>query len=179
MILTGLLLLLFICVLLLLGLSLFLFYLFVTGMFFAPFVPTSNQDIKRVLGRVKLKSGMQFVDLGCGDGRVVLEAVSSYGVNGTGVEINPLLVYYGRILAKWRKLERAVFIRQDLYTFPLDNAHVIYLFLMPRMMEKMAEKVKKECGKGTVVISRGFELPGLKQVDFLETKTFSTYFYRV
>lgn len=145
----------------------------------APYVPTSGYDVDRVLDRAKLKKGMQFVDLGSGDGRLVLRAVQKFGVNGVGVEFNPLLVWFAQIRAKTLGIKNAVFICGKLENFRLDNAHVVYLFLLPREMKKMSDKIKKECTPGTLIISRGFEAPDLKQVDYLDTKTFHTFYYRV
>jgi uncharacterized protein involved in cysteine biosynthesis len=167
------------CIALLCLLVTFFFFTIITSVFSVPYVPTSTKDIERVLDYAKLKKGMQFVDLGSGDGKVIIKAVQKYMVVGTGTELNPLLVWISRIWAKLLKLEGAVFLRQDMFSFPLDNAHVVYLFLLPRMMEKMSAKLKKECGKGTLIISRGFEIPGLTQVQMIPTKTFETFFYRV
>lgn len=167
------------CIILLCLLVIFFIFTMITSVSSVPYVPTSTKDIERVLDYAKLKKGMQFVDLGSGDGKVVIKAVQKYMVVGTGIELNPLLVWSSRIWAKILKLEGAVFLRQDMFSFPLDNVHVVYLFLMPRMMEKMSAKIKKECGKGTLIISRGFEIPGLKQVHMIPTKTFETFFYRV
>lgn len=167
------------CIVLFCLLTTFLYYIVVTGLFSVPYVPTSTRDLESVLAFTKLKKGMHFVDLGSGDGRLVITAVKKFGVYGTGLEINPLLIWYARIWARLLKLERATFLRQDLYTFSLQKADVVYLFLFPRMMEKMSAKIKKECKKGTLIISRGFELPGIKQIDLISTKTFETFIYKV
>jgi hypothetical protein len=168
-----------VCFVLLILLSIFLYYTLFAGLFFAPYLPTSGRDIEAILDFAKLKKGQQFIDLGSGDGKVVIEAVKKYNVNGTGIEINPLLIFFSRLKSRFLKLASIEFLRTDLYSFPLNNAHVVYLFLMPRMMDKMALKVKQECGKGTLIISRGFELPNFKKIHEIETKPFPTYFYRV
>lgn len=167
------------CIILFCLLVTFFFYTMFTSLFSVTYIPTSSSDIERVLDYAKLKNGMQFIDLGSGDGKVVIKAVQKYAVCGTGIEVNPILIWWSRIWAKLLKLDQAFFIRQDLYTFPLNNAQVVYLFLLPRMMGKMSVKIKKECRKGTLIISRGFEIPGLKQVHMIPTKTFETFFYRV
>lgn len=170
---------LFVCIALLIFLMIFFYYTLFAGIFYAPFVPTSGRDIKAILEYAKLKRGQQFVDLGSGDGKMVIEAVKRYEVNGTGIEINPLLIFFSKLRAKFLKLTSAEFVRTDLYSFPLNNAHVIYLFLMPKMMDKVSEKVTRECGKGTLVISRAFELPHLKKIHQIDTSPFPTYFYRI
>lgn len=168
-----------ICLILFCLLTTFLYYLVITGMFSVPFVPTSAKDLNPVLKRAKLKRGIQFVDLGCGDGRLVIEAVRTYTVKGVGIDINPLLIWFAKIRVYFLKLENAIFLRKDLYSYSLENADVVYLFLFPRMMDKMSAKIKKECKKGTLIISRGFELPGFKKIDEIPTKTFETFFYKV
>ena len=160
-------------------LSVLFYYVVLTGVMAAPYLPTAYGDLDRVFKAANLKKGMKFVDLGSGDGRLVIYAARKYKVSGIGVEYNPLLVYFSRFWAWGYGLNNAVFVQGKMEDFSLRNAQVVYLFLLPKAMIKMEPKIKRECRKGTLIISRGFESPGLRQIEVMETKTYWTYFYRV
>jgi SAM-dependent methyltransferase len=171
--------LLFVCIVLFIILALFFYYTVITSAFSAPYVPTSGRDIPDALAKARLKKGQVFVDLGSGDGKVVIYAVKKYQVSGTGVEVNPFLVLFSRLWAKLLNLRSAYFYKRDLFSYPLKEVDVVYLFLMPKMLKKLSPRIKTECRKGTLIICRGFGLPGFKPFDQINTHPFPTYFYRV
>lgn len=170
------------------GILAFLFTssIFISGLIYsylkgAPYVPTEKKIILRILQKAQLKKGMRFLELGCGTGRIVAEAVSQYGVNGIGIEINPIL-YQGAQLRKWiSRIDDLDFLRKNINDLPFHNYDVIYLFLFPRLIEKIEPRLLGECKKGTVIISHGFRIDKLKskQFDTIEDHTFKTFYYRI
>ncbi len=144
----------------------------------APFVPTFN-NLDEIFKKAKLKKGQVFMDLGSGDGRVVRKAVKNYGVYGIGIEINPYLVVYANLAAKLENLTNIQFKRQSLFEVDLEKADIIFVFLKPNMLKKLAPKLTK-CKKGSLIIAQGFQIPGWDKylVDKIERKVFSTYFYK-
>ena len=60
-----------------------------TMMFGAPWVPTPYRTIRRMLKLAKVKPGDMVYDLGCGDGRIIIEAARSFGAKAKGIEIDP------------------------------------------------------------------------------------------
>jgi len=84
-----------IIVILLIVLAYFLAFI---ALFGPPFVPTPQKTVNEILKKLKLKKGTVFYDLGCGDGRVVRSAVKNYGVTGIGVDLNPFLIFYCRLV---------------------------------------------------------------------------------
>lgn len=171
----GLLLLLFLLVVV----FLFIFYLLGTGIFSAPFVPTSGSRIERLLKEARLKKGQLFVDLGSGDGRVVRKAVGDFGVRGVGVELNPLLVLFSQFLSTVFRLRNIRFINKSLFHYSLSDADVVYIFLVPKLMRHVGEKIDTECTSGTLIISHGFKLgERFRLLREIEGKPFITYFYR-
>jgi hypothetical protein len=170
---------LFLLIIFFIVLAILFYYVVLTGVMAAPFLPTASRDLDRVLKAANLKKDMKFVDLGSGDGRLVIQAVRKYDVMGVGVEYNPLLVYFSRFWAWLYGLKDAVFVQGKLEEFSLRDAQVVYIFLLPKAMIKLESKIKRECRKGTLIISRGFKAPGLKPIEVMETKTYWTYFYRV
>jgi SAM-dependent methyltransferase len=168
-------------ILFLIGTSIFLLGLIFSILKGAPYVPTSKGIIKDILKHAQLKKGLRFLELGAGTGRIVEEAVSKYGVNGTGVEINPLL-FSGAKLRGWlSKLDTLVFIQKDVRDISYENYDRIYLYLFPALIEKIQDKFVSETKKGTIFISHGFRIPALKEKLFytLEGHAFKTFYYKI
>jgi len=148
----------------------------------APYVPTSKKQLTNIFKNIQFKEGAQFVELGSGDGRLVRYAAKEFGVKGIGVEINPVLVWWSRFLAKREHISETVsFIKKHALDYSLVDANYLYVFLMPEILEKLLPKFKRELRKGTIIISHGFKIIGFeKQLIHTEPdKSFSTYYYKV
>ena len=132
------------------------------------------------LGR-KIKKGEHLIELGSGDGRATRYAVKELGVRGKGIDVNPFLVRWSNFLAKRQKLSGIEFVKENVFKSDLSEADLLYLFLMPEMLEELRPKFEKELKKGTQIISHGFKIPGLEQklVKTLTNKPFSTYYYKL
>ncbi|MBI2051254.1 class I SAM-dependent methyltransferase [Candidatus Roizmanbacteria bacterium] len=160
-------------------------FLYISSLIFsslmgAPYVPTKNDEIQAILKEADLKKDHLFLELGCGDGRVVRTAVKHYHVRGVGVDINPLLVGLARFKA--RKIQSHLEFRTShLMDTGIRNFDVIYLFLMPDLLQKLGSKLKAETKKGTLIISHGFRLEGFEKNLYktLMRNPFPTYYYRL
>lgn len=143
----------------------------------APFVPTYSREI---FEKVKFKKGKQFLDLGSGEGRIIRYVVKNFQVQGIGMEINPFLYLYSKILDKIFNV-RARYILGNIFNQSLKEADYIYLFLTPRVFNRLEKKILKECKKGTIVISHGFPIPALKKLEInkIPSTPFPTYFYKI
>lgn len=144
-------------------------------------MPTKNKELKLILEAAKLKKNSWFLDLGCGDGRVVQEAVKNYEVIGVGMDINPLILLLAKIKSKVKKLAGVEYINKDLYEADLTKYDTIYLFLMPDLLSKLSAKIKKEAKKGVLVISHGFKINEFEKslISVLKHSPFPTYYYRL
>jgi hypothetical protein len=146
----------------------------------SPFVTTRAKVLHDILKEAHLKKGMTFVELGSGDGRVVRTAVKHYQVKGIGIDINPSLTLYARVHAKLQKLSHIVFKTENIFKTDLSHADVVYLFLLPNLIEKLKIKFENELKDGVLVISHGFKIHGWEKMleKDLPRNDFSTYFYR-
>lgn len=152
----------------------------------APFVPTRDSVIDKVLEQVSLSSATRFLELGCGDGRVVCRAVSRYGVQGMGVDVSLLWILLARLRA-WRMSigSRVSFHHQDILRTDLSQADVIYLYMMPRFLRRYSELIVAGSSPHTIIISHRFELSSeatshCREIGRVETsKEIATYFYEV
>ena len=99
-----------------------------------PFVVTPDHVTRAMLDLAAVKPGDFVIDLGSGDGRIVITAVRLFGARGLGVEIVPDLVQRSRDNARRAGVEgRAEFREQDLFRTDLASASVITLYLLPEV----------------------------------------------
>jgi phospholipid N-methyltransferase len=148
----------------------------------APYVPTSNKQFEKIFKNVKLKKGEILIELGSGDGRLTRYAAKTFGIEGVGIEINPLLIWWSRFLSQKDGTKKSVqFLRKNIFDYPLNHADYLYLFLMPDLIIKLLPKFSKELKKGVIIISHGFKIIGYekKLVHTEFDKMFSTYYYKV
>ena len=124
----------------------------------ALFVSTSRARIRAFLDAVAMNQGELFVDLGCGDGRVLRAARSRYAVKTVGVEVNPLAYVTARVMSMGI---RGIRIRwRSFWPMDLGDADVVFCYLFPDVMQKLARKMEKELRPGARVVSCNFPLPG-------------------
>lgn len=127
--------------------------------FGVPFVPTPDYKIQKLIGSLKCKKWDVFLDIWCGDGKVI-EAVKSKfpDIQCFGIE-NSLYPY---LLSKKRKkinkLDYEVvywnFFKKDFSQF-----NIIYCYLLPLHMKKVWKKISNECKPGTILYSSAFQVP--------------------
>lgn len=110
----------------------------------------------------KVKVGMKTLDLGAGDGRVVI-ALAKAGAISHGYEINPLLVWWARRNIKKAHLEKRAFIHWgSFWNANFSEFDFIFVFGIFYIMKDLEKKMKKELKKGAVVISSAFQFPSWK-----------------
>ncbi len=148
----------------------------------APFVPTRQRDVERILRLSELTAGELVYDLGAGDGRYVVTAAQRYQAKAVGFEISllPYLVGRWRIQhAQQRALASMRF--QDFFRQNLSAADVIVCFLTPGAMAKLSPKFKRELRPGTRIVSYAFPMHDWTAVlkDKPNPGTMAVYVYRV
>ena len=125
----------------------------------ALYVSTTRKRITACLDAVSAKQGDMWVDLGCGDGRVLRQARNRYGIKAVGYEINPLAYLKARVYCLFRP---GIRIRmQNFFKADLSGADIVSCYLFPDVMHDLARKLTSELKPGAVIISFNFDLPGL------------------
>jgi len=123
----------------------------------AVWVPTPQALVDRMLDMAALKSGERLIDLGSGDGRLVISAAKR-GALALGVEYEPALVEYARRIAEAQGVSRlARFAREDLFQTDLTGADVVTLFLLREMNLKLRPKLLA-LRPGTRIVANTFDL---------------------
>lgn len=126
----------------------------------APYVPTPYDVVERMLDLAEVGEDDHLIDLGSGDGRIVLTAAQSRGARGLGVELRPDLVERARRAAETGGVaDRVRFVREDLFTTDLSGATVVTLYLMPEMLERLRAKLLWELAPDTRVLSHDYPIP--------------------
>jgi hypothetical protein len=101
------------------------------------------------------------VDLGAGDGRIVITAARLHGARGFGVEINPELVEVANDLAKRSGVgDRVSFMHQNVFDADLRKATVVSMYLFPELMRMLRPKLLAELQPGTRIVSHDFSFGG-------------------
>ncbi|RLG84554.1 MAG: SAM-dependent methyltransferase [Thermoprotei archaeon] len=131
-----------------------------------PYVPTNMEILDTIFSLAKFRKDDIFYDLGCGDGRVVIEAVKRHDIKkAVGIEIREELVKTARENVKKAGLEEKVeIIHGDFFNIPLTNATVVYMYLTRSVNKLLKPKLKKELRIGARIITLDFEIPGWRPV---------------
>lgn len=147
--------------LLLAGLAGFLLFGFVV-FFGPPFLPTLRPQAEAALDMLELKPGQTLLELGSGDGRVML-AAARRGYNVVGIELSPLLVLYSRLRC-WRYRRQIKVIWGNYLTRGWPPADAVFTFALPRLMPRLDAKVNAWRRGAVLMASYAFEVPGKKPV---------------
>lgn len=127
----------------------------------APFVPSPEAVVEKMLKLADVKPGDTVYDLGCGDGRIIIMAAQKFGANSVGVELDPELYKQTSERIKELKLQDKVkIIHGDLLEVDLKPATVVTLYLLTSANEKVKPRMEKMLRKDARVVSHDFEVPG-------------------
>jgi hypothetical protein len=106
------------------------------------YVPTPQVVVDAMLRIAKVGPGDTLIDLGSGDGRIVVNAARAYGARGLGVELDRHLLGLANESARRQGVaDRARFVEQDLFKTDLTGATVITTYLLPEMNLKLRPKL--------------------------------------
>ena len=123
-----------------------------------PYVPTPQAVVDKMLELADLKSGEVLLDLGSGDGRIPITAAKKYGVQATGVDLNPVRVQEANENAKRERVtDKVTFKEQDLFETDLTQADVITMYLLTRINMKLRPQLMK-LKPGTRIVSHSFSM---------------------
>jgi len=143
--------------------------------------PTDRETVKRILFLAGVRAGDHVVDLGCGDGRIVVAAARQFGARATGVEIDPL-----RVLWAWAWVLLAGVVARarikwgNMYRADLSTADVVVLFLSPTSNRKLQARLARELHPGARVVSYYHPMWGWDAQEIGEAKRgYPLYLYRI
>jgi hypothetical protein len=123
-----------------------------------PYVPTPQSVVDAMLETAKVGPRDYLIDLGSGDGRIVITAAKRHGAQGFGVDINPERIRESGENARLAGVAEKVFFRQqNLFETDLRDATVITMYLLPRVNLELRPKLL-ELAPGTRLVSHDFDM---------------------
>ncbi|UFP92651.1 SAM-dependent methyltransferase [Gloeobacter morelensis] len=129
------------------------------GNLVVPYVPTADPVVAAMLKLARVGKDDFLIDLGCGDGRIVITAAREHGTRGFGVDIDPELVELSRSNARRAGVEdRVSFTEQDLFQTDLRPSSVVTLYLFPEINLKLRSKLFAELKPGSRVVSNEWDM---------------------
>ncbi len=141
------------------GLALVLIFSFGAVLLFgAPYLPTLRPQVEQAMELVNLKSGQTLIELGCGDGRVLI-AAARQGINAIGYELNPFLALIAWVRTRSYKNQIKI-ICGNFWTRDLPKGDAIFTFLLPKYMAKLDAKLAAYEHKPIKLVSIAFAIPG-------------------
>jgi protein-L-isoaspartate O-methyltransferase len=124
-----------------------------------PYVQTPMSVVERMLQMAKVNSRDYVIDLGSGDGRMVLTAAKKYGARGFGVDLDRRLVEQAnRAAAKAGIADRAAFYERDLYETDFSAASVMTIYLLPEVNLMVRPKLLATLKPGTRIVTHDYDM---------------------
>ena len=123
-----------------------------------PYVPTPQDVVERMLDMANIKPGEYLIDLGSGDGRIVVTAAQR-GARAYGVDLNPKRVQEARAnAAKAKMSDRATFEVKDLFDTDISKADVVTTYLLPLVNLDLRPRLLEQMRPGTRLVTHAFHM---------------------
>ena len=127
----------------------------------APYVPTPMPVVARMLAMAGVSASDVVYDIGCGDGRVVVEAAARYKARGVGIDILARLVEEASARARLAGVQNLTrFLCLDAMKADISEATVVAIYLLPESNALLRPKLERELSPGTRVVTHGYPIDG-------------------
>jgi hypothetical protein len=141
------------------------FLLLLLSMFWPPDSPwapwwRTNKTVARAMCRLANINDKDIIyDLGCGDGTALSISAGEFGASGVGIEIDPLRFLFSKIRFAINGLGKKVkIIKNNFNNVDISKATVVFVYLVPRALERLKPKLLKELKKGTLLVSFRYKI---------------------
>lgn len=136
-----------------------------------PYIPTPRRVARMMAEMAKLKDGDTVMDLGAGDGIVLVEAKRLCpGIRAVGCELVPTVWLIGVI---YRRIIRAPKVEVSIgnaFHADVSRADVLLLYMITEIMQRLSVKFETELRPGTRIVSHAFKLPGREPIETRHVK---------
>ncbi len=141
-----------------------------------PFVPTPMEVVEAMLKLADLKSNDILYDLGCGDGRIVIQAAKFHGVKAIGIDIDPIRISESNKNAADAGVnDKVKFLNQNLFEADFKDATVITMYLLTSVNRRLRPKLLAELRPGTRLVSHRFDMGDWKADKSTSVKLYGDY----
>jgi SAM-dependent methyltransferase len=149
-----------------------LLFLVLSSQSLAPYVPTPEDVVDRMLALAEVQQTDIVYDLGCGDGRIPIQAARKYGAHGVGIDIVPARIEESRANAKAAGVEHLVEFRLgDVMTADVSPATVVTLYLLSSSNAKLRPILTRQLKPGARIVSHAFSMGAAWPADKIDRFT--------
>jgi predicted RNA methylase len=131
----------------------------------APWWRTNRKVARAMCKLAEVGENDVVYDLGSGDGTTLIVAAKEFGARGVGIEIDPLRYFISSMLLRSNRLSDKVrIIRRNFFDVNISEASVVFVYLVPKALNRLLPKFNKELKKGTRIVSYKYpiNLPMIK-----------------
>lgn len=145
-----------------------------------PYVPTPAPVVEAMLKLGRIQASDFVIDLGCGDGRIVVMAAAKFGARGLGYDLNPERISEAEANAKQEGVtDRVRFVKQDLFGADVRQATLVTLYLLPDVNLQLRPRLLRELKTGTRIVSHSFDMGDWKPDQRIEFNGKTLYLWEV
>lgn len=125
------------------------------------YIPTHPEIIREMLELAEVGPDDVVMDLGCGDGRILIMAVQEFGARkAVGYELETHIFTLAELNVHVQNLQHQItVVRDDLFNANVAEADVITVYLTTMAMERLSLKLRRETKSGTRIVSNGHQIP--------------------
>ncbi len=125
----------------------------------APYVPTPQPVVEKMLELARVTSKDVVYDLGCGDGRIVITAAKKYGAHAVGIDIDPERIRESEAKARAAGVEKLVtFKLEDAMKADVSPATVVTLYLLSASNAALRPMLTRQLKPGARIVSHAFDM---------------------
>lgn len=149
----------------------------------SPWWQVGARESRESLRLAKVAKKDIIYELGCGNARFLVIAAREFGARGVGIEIDPLRYLTAKLNVKINKVSNKVTLKRgNFFDYNISDATIVFVYLVPRVLEKLKPKLFKELIKGTRIISYKYKFAlkdGEKMKLIEEDKENEMYLYNI
>jgi len=120
----------------------------------SPWWRTSKKIARLQCTLARIDKNDVIYDLGSGDGTALITAAKEFGAKGVGIEIDPFRLWYSRIAAYFSGVSQQVaFDRKNFFDTEIKDATVVFMYLIPKALNRLKPKLLKELKPGTRIVT--------------------------
>jgi len=125
-----------------------------------PYVPTPDKKVERMIKLSRIQPKDIVVDMGSGDGKLVIAAAKAGAKHTIGYEINPRLIKLSR-KKSWQAgtSKKTEFKRESMWKADLSNVDIVFIYQLPGTMKRLQGKMLAELKSGAKIVSNAFVMP--------------------
>ncbi len=126
----------------------------------SPYEATPLQVLQCMLEAAQIKAGEKVYDLGCGDGRLLIEANRQYAAIAVGIEVSPFFCWISKLKSRIAQAQITI-VRGNFFQVDFSDADVVFCYLLPGQMKRLVPRFARLRPQARIVSLR-FEIPGWK-----------------